>query len=56
MIEEFPPNADFNVTCRTPGCENQDVTILVTASVDNTLVMCGPCATLITDVVPVVIP
>lgn len=45
-------NAEFDVTCRTTGCENEGVVIRVTATAINTLVMCGPCANIITDVAP----
>ena len=51
----------FMVTCRTEGCENQDVPIEISSTSINPItgevipvvrVQCGPCGHAITDVVP----
>lgn len=44
--------AQFNVACHVTGCENVDILLRVTASASAPLVICGPCGTAITDVVP----
>lgn len=43
--------AQFNVTCHTEGCENSEITILITTLKDNPHVTCGPCGVQIQDVV-----
>lgn len=45
--------ADFDVTCHTEGCENSEIVIRVSAAVDNTYVVCGPCGIQIEDVIAV---
>jgi hypothetical protein len=45
------PIAEYGVTCRTPGCENQGVTLRVMATVGAEHVVCGPCGNHITDCV-----
>jgi hypothetical protein len=48
--------AEFTVTCRTEGCENADIGIVVECGISvidsdsGARVMCGPCGARITDV------
>jgi hypothetical protein len=49
----FPETAEFDVTCRTAGCENSEITIRVSAVADLPYVVCGPCGIQIEDVIPV---
>lgn len=46
------PQASYLVACRTEGCENAGVEIVVLAAVDDPQVTCGPCAAEILDVKP----
>ena len=43
LEEDQPPMAAYLVTCETPTCENVGVTLEVSATAENPLVMCGPC-------------
>lgn len=44
---------DFIVTCRTKGCENENISIEVPIDISGMLVYCGPCSLAIKDIVPV---
>ncbi|QDH93437.1 hypothetical protein PBI_ARROYO_20 [Microbacterium phage Arroyo] len=48
MDDELDPVA-WNVTCHTDGCENAGIPILILATQDPPLVVCGPCGAQITD-------
>ena len=43
----------FKVVCHVDGCFNQDVEIEISNPDETPLVMCGPCANVITDIVKV---
>jgi hypothetical protein len=43
---------DYAVTCETPGCENQMITIEIAAPAENPYFICGACGHQITDVRP----
>jgi hypothetical protein len=45
---------EYTATCRTEGCENQNIGLVVPASATDPCVICGPCEVQITDLVPVV--
>ena len=44
---------EYFVTCLMNNCENKDVQIQVKAVAKDPLVICGPCSTPITKIVPV---
>ncbi|QFP94275.1 hypothetical protein QDW47_gp20 [Microbacterium phage AnnaLie] len=48
MDDELDPVA-WHVTCHTDGCENAGIPILILATQDPPLVVCGPCGAQITD-------
>jgi hypothetical protein len=52
-MESVPNLADYLVTCLVKNCENKGIEIEVKASEQNPLVICGPCLTPITKIVPV---
>lgn len=43
----------YLVTCETANCENENIAIEITSNEDELIVICGPCANLITNIVPV---
>ena len=45
--------AQFDVTCHTNGCGNQDIVLRVIASKTDPFVVCGACETQVTDVTPI---
>jgi hypothetical protein len=50
MTEEQEPTfLEMTVTCRTPGCDNADVPLVLTV-VQPPYVVCGVCGQQITDV------
>ncbi len=51
MDNEELPTSIYDVTCRTEGCENADITIRVPADPVTPFVVCGACSTTIGDVV-----
>ena len=46
------PQASYAVTCTTSGCENEGISILVTADAADPSVQCGPCGQAITNITP----
>ena len=44
---------NYIATCRTKGCENENIGIEVPAAAVDPTVYCGPCGNQITDLVPV---
>jgi transcription elongation factor Elf1 len=44
---------EYQVTCRTEGCENSDITINIQAPKENAHIVCGVCGQQITDVTPI---
>jgi len=54
MIDEWtmPPQAEYDATCVTAGCENENVPIPITADATNPTVQCGPCGQMITNITP----
>jgi glutamine amidotransferase PdxT len=44
---------EYFVTCLVNNCENKEVKIQVKATAIDPLVICGPCSTPITKIVPV---
>jgi len=45
--------SEYNVTCHTVGCENADITLLISAPTNDPYIICGVCGIEITDVVEV---
>jgi hypothetical protein len=43
----------FDVVCHVDGCENEDIVINIPSQDKSPVVVCGPCGTLITDIVSV---
>jgi hypothetical protein len=43
--------SEYNVTCHTVGCENAEITILISAPTESPYIVCGVCGIEITDVV-----
>jgi hypothetical protein len=43
--------SEYNVTCHTVGCENAEITLLITAPTVEPYIVCGVCGIEITDVV-----
>jgi hypothetical protein len=43
--------SEYNVTCHTVGCENAEITLLITAPTESPYIVCGVCSIEITDVV-----
>jgi hypothetical protein len=43
----------FKVICRVEGCENENIVINISSEDKSPVVVCGPCGTLITDIVSV---
>lgn len=41
---------EHTVTCRTEGCENENIGIVVESP--SQVILCGPCGQQITDIVP----
>jgi len=54
-MDEIPvtETAKYEVTCRTFGCGNENINILVDADVNTPSVVCGPCGQPITNITPV---
>ncbi|QNJ56178.1 hypothetical protein QDW36_gp19 [Microbacterium phage Avocadoman] len=48
MDDELEPVL-WDATCRTPGCDNENITLRVPADPELPLVFCGPCGAQITD-------
>lgn len=44
---------EYTATCRTEGCENENIGIVVPAAAIDPCVICGACEVKITDLVPV---
>ena len=54
MNENFDttqPILKFNVTCHTENCENAEIGIEIPSYDEQPIVICGPCAQPITDIV-----
>ena len=49
-LEELP-QANYLATCTTGGCENENISIAITAAANDPLVMCGPCGRMIVGLV-----
>lgn len=47
--------AQFDVACHVAGCENDGITLRVLATASAPLVTCGPCSTVTTDIVQIVL-
>ena len=43
--------SEYEVTCHTVGCENAEITLLITAPTESPYIVCGVCGIEITDVV-----
>jgi hypothetical protein len=43
--------SEYNVTCHTEGCQNAEITLLITAPTVEPYILCGVCGIEITDVV-----
>lgn len=44
---------NFDVTCHTEGCENENITIEISTPESEPIILCGPCCIEITDIVPI---
>lgn len=45
---------NFDVTCHTEGCENENIVIDIQTPEEQPIVICGPCGIEITDIAPIV--
>ena len=53
MDPEEPTVYEYDVLCRTIGCENENIIIRIQTDAEPPTVICGPCGAEITDIIPV---
>jgi hypothetical protein len=47
------PMAEYDVTCQTKDCENENILIRVSATAENPYIICGACSQVIENIVEV---
>jgi hypothetical protein len=49
----FSKMAEYDVTCQTKNCENENILIRVNAAADYPIIVCGACSQIIQNVIEV---